>query len=297
MKPVEKGILISLTAYACYAVAAFMVKTLALSPQLIVFARNTTGFCFFLPLFLLHREKLKTKRLSFHCARSGISLATIYCSTYGIQHLSLGDAILLEQTAPFFILLLLFIWNGRKISLPSLLAIVAAFAGVGYILKPHFHLLQIAALASLGAAFFLALSLICMESLGKTEPALCILFYFFLISSLLSFAPAMGHWNEITSYNQGFLLLLVGVIFALFQLLLTRALMLADANVIGSYTFSGTLFSIILGTLFLDEELTFPRILGSSLILLAGLYIFYEKRKSKTVEKSDMELGASSDEK
>lgn len=101
LRPVEKGILFAVAAFACYALAALFVKTVTLSYPLIVFMRNAIGLLVFLPFFLKNKEELKTKRLPFHCLRVILSLATIYCSTYGIQRLHLGDAILLEQTAPF----------------------------------------------------------------------------------------------------------------------------------------------------------------------------------------------------
>lgn len=284
MRPIEKGIILALAAYSCYAFAAFLIKITPLSYPLIVFARNAIGLCFFLPFFLQKKEQLKTKRFPFHFVRSCLSLATIYCSTYGIQHLNLVDAILLEQTAPFFILAILFFWRGEKISMPSALAILVAFIGVGCILKPHFDLWQISAFASLAAGLLVALSYICIESLAKTESSFSILFHFLWISSLLSISPSMGHWSEVSSMQHGILLLFIGILFALFQLLLNRAMMFANANIVGSYAFFPTLLSVVLGYLFLGDGFSFSRLIGCLLTTGAGLYIFYEKSKSAAKE-------------
>ena len=277
LRPVEKGILFAVAAFACYALAALFVKTVTLSYPLIVFMRNAIGLLVFLPFFLKNKEELKTKRLPFHCLRVILSLATIYCSTYGIQRLHLGDAILLEQTAPFFILAILF-FKGEKISFLNLMALLTAFAGVGYILKPHFDVWQLRAIASLGAGLFAALSILAMQSLGKTETSLSTLFYFLLLSTLLSMGPTAGHWTEISSWQQGLFLLLIGIFFAIFQYFLTHALTLANAQVVGSYSYFTAIFSIILGIVFLEEKFTFSRMIGTTLIIGAGLYIYYEKR-------------------
>lgn len=279
LRPIEKGIFLAILAYACYSFAAFLIKLTPLSFQLIAFARNLIGLFVFLPFFLQKKEQLKTKRLGFHLIRSILSLATIYCSIYGIQHLHLGDAILLEQTAPFFIPCISFIWCKEKVSLSHALAILLAFIGVGYILKPHFDLLKIGAIAALGAGILAALCFVCMQSLTKSETPLSILFYFLLICSVLSIGPAFSCWREITSLSQIFLLFGIGILFALFQLFLTQALTFTNANVIGSYTYFTAIFSTLLGVFFLGEILTLSRGIGSTLIIGAGIYVFYERKK------------------
>lgn len=60
----------------------------------------------------------------------------------------------------------------------SVIVIFIAFIGVGFILKPHFDLWQIGAIASLAAGFLVAVSYICIESLSKAESSFCTLFYF-----------------------------------------------------------------------------------------------------------------------
>jgi len=279
---VKKGILFSIAAYACYSFAAFLVKRLILPFPIVVFARNFIGFLIFLPLFLRNKDQLKTKRLGFHCARSCLSLATIYCSTYGIQRLQLGDAILLEQTAPFFIPIILFLWNKEKISRLNCAAIFFAFIGASYILQPHLDVWHLSAIASLGAGFLAALCIVCMQRLAMTETVLATLFYFLFVSTLLSIGPAASVWSGALSIYQWTLLLCIGIFFALFQFLLTKALVFANASVVGSYTYFTVVFSIVLGIVFLAEEMTFARMMGSFLIIGSGLFIFFARKKNNS---------------
>jgi drug/metabolite transporter (DMT)-like permease len=279
LKPIEKGIFFALIAYICYTIAVFLIKVISLPFSVIVFARNVIGFCFFLPIFFLNLGQLKTKRFFFHWVRTCLSLATIYCSTYAIQHLNLSDAILLEQTTPFFILAISFFWKREKMSRASITAILIAFIGVGCILKPHFDFWNIGAVISLLAAFFAALSYISIESLSQTESSIGILFYFLGISSLLSVGPAMGYWTEITSTKHIVFLVTIGILFALFHYLLNRAFVFVNANFLGSYIYFVSAFSLILGYFFLNEELSLSRLTGCLCIIGAGIYIFYEKRK------------------
>lgn len=277
----EKGIFLAIASCACYASAALLIKTAALSSPLIVFSRNLIGLLVFLPFFLWKKEQLKTKKLGSHFFRACISLAAIYFSTYGIQHLNLGDAILLEQSAPFFILAILFVWKREKISFLNLVAMSVAFVGVISIIAPHFSIFHIGSLASIASGFLIALSFIAIESLVKTQTPLATLFYFLFFSTCLSIVPALGRWSEIVSLQQGLLLLLIGVFFALSQLLRGKALTLVSVNVVGGYSYFATLFSVLLGSVFLNEKFTYIRMLGSALIIGSGVYIFYEKRNAQ----------------
>jgi drug/metabolite transporter (DMT)-like permease len=275
----QRGIFLAITSYACYALAILLIKVTPLPTELVVFARNFLGLLVFFPLILWKRTPLKTKKLSSHFFRSCFSVAAIYCSTIGVKHLNIGDAILLEQTMPFFILLILFFWRGEKIFFSHFVAMVAAFIGVICIASPQFAVFQIGALASLVAGFLVALCFILVETLVKSEEPLTTLFYFLLISSLLTLGPALATFKEINSLKNLLLLFIMGVAFASTQLLRTQALTLIPANIVGSYSYFAPLFSIILGAIFLNETLSYSRILGSIFILGSGIYIFYKKNK------------------
>lgn len=289
---VSKGIFLTLASYSFYALAIFFMKILSLSPPSIVFIRNITGLLLFSPLFLWKKELLKTDKLSFHFLRAMLSLAAMYCSTYGINHLKLGDAIVLEQTAPFFIILILFLLKKEKIPLRSLAAMGIAFMGVVFIAAPEFAIFQFPALASLASGLLAALCFVTVERLVKTETSLATLFYFLLITSLMSVGPASFRWDEIDLSTQWPFLLLIGLFFALCQLLRNIALTFVGSSVVGSYSYCVPLFSLLLGGAFLEEEFTLNRIAGSLLILGSGVYIYYEKRRfsSDTISAKEFPL-------
>ncbi len=276
----KKGIFFAITAYACYATAACFIKLITVSPELIVFFRNLVGLCVFFPLFFKNKSQLKTSNFWLHCIRSVISLATIYCSTYGIQRLKLADAILLEQTAPFFILAILFVLKKENISLTNFICICAGFLGVFLILTPSGQLENAGTFASLGAGFLIAVSIILMKRLSKTESTYSTLFYFLLLSSVLSAAPAMRSREESLSFSVVSFLFLIGLFFSLFQFFLTRALTHINSQVVGSYACLSIIFSFAFGGFFLNEELTFTRLLGASLIIISGIFTYYSETKN-----------------
>ena len=257
-------------------------KSIPASPLSLVFFRSLIGLLIFSPFFIWRKEELKTKKLPSHLLRTLLSLMGIYCSVYGVQHLNLGDAILLEQTAPFFIVAIFFFWRKEKTSLPTLIAMGVAFVGVMLIISPQFAIFKLSSLASIASGLLAGLCFIAVEALVKTETSLSTLFYFLLISTLVSAVPALRQSTQIDFVLHWPFLLLIGLFFALSQLLRNVALTFINSNVVGSYSYFAPLFSILLGVMFLDEVLTYNRILGSILILGAGIYIYYEKRQQET---------------
>ena len=79
------------------------------------------------------------------------------------------------------------------------------------------------------------------------------------------------------------MLILIGVFGGFGQIALTYAYRMAPAAEISIYNYSGIVFSIILGYIFLGEILNMTSVIGCSLVIIAALltYIF-SSRKSKT---------------
>lgn len=283
ISPSKKGIFLTIGSYACYAIASFIVKLVSASQFSMVFSRNLIGLLIFSPLFIWKRKELKTKKLIPHILRTSLSLMAMYCSVYGISYLNLGDAILLEQTAPFFVMIILFLWKKEKISLFNFISMLISFTGVVLIIVPQFAIFQIYSLASLASGLLAGLCFIIVETLVKTESPVATLFYLLLVSTLVSAVPAFPQLKELDFFFYWPFLLLIGFFFALCQMLRNVALTFVNSNVLASYSYLCPLFSIVLGLIFLDEPLTQNRIIGSIMILGSGVYVYLEKlNKEKT---------------
>ncbi len=285
----KKGIFLAIGSYASYAIASFIVKTISTSPLSIVFSRNLLGLFIFSPLFIWKRKELKTNKLMHHILRAFLSLLAMYCSVYGVSHLHFGDAILLEQTAPFFVLTISFFWKGEKSSFSNLIAIIIAFLGVILIIIPQFAIFQIYSLASIASGLLAGLCFIIVGILVKTENPTATLFYLLLISTLASAVPAFPQLKEINFFVYWPVLFLIGLFFALCQMLRNVALTFINANILAGYSYLCPLFSILLGVIFLDEPLTYRRILGSIMILGSGIFIYFEKMRGEYLAKEKAE--------
>ncbi len=289
MKRDSKGILLAIFAFFLYSLAILLIKITHSSHTLIVFSRSITGLLFL--IFILYSQKIvfwRTQKIRLHFSRSIISLLSIYCSTYGIKHLVLVDAILLENTLPLFTTLITLVGFKKKIDKKRIGALLLGFIGVFFILKPKLDVFQYASLASLSVGFLTALSFVLVYKLSKTDKLFTTLFYFLLFSTLLSAIP-LGFSNEhIPKSITILLLILIGVFFLTYQFLITKANSLASPNTICCFSYLTVAFTMLWEWLFWARPIDRLSLAGSILIIASGISILLPSRR-RTFQKEIMQ--------
>lgn len=242
-----------------------------LPTEVIVFARNIFGLALLMPWLLRYGlSAIKTDYLRFHVLRAVVGVTAMMCLYYSWGHLPLAEAAMIKQTAPFFIPLIAFFWLGEKVGLGVKLAIFTGFVGVILILNPTGETLNIAILIALFGAMLGALAKVVIRRMSGTESPQRVVFYFALISSIISFIPASFNWVT-PNLEQLAWLVLMAITSTTAQLLLSRGYGLAPAGQLGPYTYASVAFAAIFGWLIWDELLGLNSWLGLLLIFGAGL--------------------------
>ena len=246
-------------------------SSVTLPNEVIVFLRNGFGLLFLLPwLFRNGLKNIPTKRLPEQIFRAFSGLAAMYCFFYAIAHLKLAEAVLLNFSAPLFIPLIALIWLGESVPPRRILAIIIGFAGICLILKPGVMLLKPAAFIGLASAVFAALAMVTIRRMSDTEPAIRIVFYFSMISTLVSAVPLLWKW-QLPALDTILVMALAGIAATMGQLLLTFSYSLSPAAQIGPYTYSTVIFAALYGWLFWAETPDILTIIGAILIGIAGI--------------------------
>lgn len=266
---------------ALYAVAAELFFTsmaagvklasVELSNETIVFFRNLFGLLFLLP-WLLRRgvNGLATRHLRWHVVRSLAGLSAMYCFFYALAHIPMAEAVLMKLTAPLFIPLVAFLWLGERFPRSVGIAVVVGFAGVALILRPGFGELSPVLLVALCAGALAAAAKTGVRQLTRTEPISRVVFYFALVSTVVSALPLTWGWT--TPSVQGWGLLLLLALLATFgQVFMTAAYGLAPAAQIGPFTYTSVLFATAYGWLFWGDTLTLLSGVGAALVFAAGV--------------------------
>lgn len=220
----------------------------------------------------LHRGlgQLKTTDLPGHIGRDLAGVSAMYCYFYASAHLPLAEAVLLNYSMPLFIPFIAALWLGEQVSPRLWAAIGVGFAGIVLILKPGLSLFTPVSLIGLASGLFAALAMVSIRRLSKTEPTLRIVFYFSLVSTVVSAAPLIWRWQ---TPDPGLWALLIGMgaLASLAQLLLTRACSHAPAAQVGPFTYSTVVFAAAIGWIFWSEIPDLLSFGGTALVCLAGV--------------------------
>ncbi len=254
--------------------ALVKVATAELPNTVVVFFRNFLALVIMTP-FLLRGSglnSLKTGRLSLHLVRSLAGLGSMYLFFFTIGRLPLAEAVLLAYTSPLFIPLVARIWIGEPVPPAVRWAVLIGFAGVVLILRPGPGVIRPMALMGMGAGVLIAVAMVSIRRMSDSEPPGRIVFYFALLSTLVSALPMAWDWQAPSLQAMG-ILGGVAVLAVIGQILLTQGYSLAPASRMGPFSYANIVFASLLGWLFWSETFSLLSGLGTLLVCAAGMLI------------------------
>lgn len=254
--------------------------SLDLPTEVIVFYRNLFGLLLLLPIvFNSGFSSLKTQKFHLHLLRAGVGLTAMYGFFYVLGNMPLAEAFLVKLTTPFFMPIIAAIWLGESIRRKNVAAIALGFIGVIFILRPGTDAFTPIALIGIGAAFLAGSAKVTIRLMGSTESSVTIVFYFGVISSVLAAIPLLWSWQVPLAHNWPWIVLM-GLAGTLGQLALTRAYRIANPGQIGPYVYSSVVYGAALGWFIWGESLMISTIIGSALIILAGILNLSRPKKA-----------------
>jgi drug/metabolite transporter (DMT)-like permease len=197
-------------------------------------------------------------------------LGGMYCFFYVIARLQLFESFLLISTAPLFIPIIAYVWIHEPVERKVRGAIIIGFIGIILILKPGTGVFQPIAFVGLGAGLMGALAMVSIRRMSSSEPTIRIVFYFTVFGTLISAMPLVWSWQS-PKAEIWWLLVLMGLLAAVGQFLLTKGYSLAPAAKVGPFSYSNVVFAMLLGWLLWGEILDFLTWVGAFLICIAGI--------------------------
>lgn len=239
--------------------------------EIVVFARNLAGLLLLLPIMLLQRDVgFRTAVFDRHLWRALTGLIAMYGFFYAIAHLPLSSAMVFTYSSPVFIPLVAWIFLKEPMTLRAWATALLGFVGVLLVCKPSGGILNQFALIGLGSSVLAATAFVTVRALGATEPATRVVFYFALLSTVVSTVPLLWAGRAITLHEFG-LLAAIGALATLSQLCLTRAYALAPANRIGPITYLAIVVAGLYAWVLWGETPDGFAIAGAGLIFAASL--------------------------
>ena len=263
----------------------------SLNNEMVVFLRNVFVMICVLPWIRRggHPSNVRTGCFRLHLVRSLAGLSAMYCFFYALSRIPLSAAFLLLSSSPLFIPLIAWVWLREPVAATVRIAILTGFVGGLFILKPGFGMFQPAALVGLGAGILSATAMVTIRRMSPTEPAIRILFYFTVISTLASAVPLIWAWQ--TPAPAALLsMALLGLVATAGQYLLTTGYSLAPAAQVGPFTYTNVVFATLIGWIFWNETLDALAWVGAALVCIAGIIA---SRRSESAASSPASAGCS----
>jgi len=277
-----RGALLLMAGELLLALMAAMIKHLSLQglpSELIVFARNALGLVFLFPILFSTGGlgQLRTQRIGLHLLRATTGVAAMFCFFYTIAHVALAEAILVKMTAPFFLPLTAMLWLGDRVTLRTWLAILLGFVGVAVIMRPGTGAFNPVLLIALLSAALMGVAKVSIRKMADTEPPRRIVFWFGAFSTLISAVPLLwvDTWPSTTQFGW---MLAIGLVATIAQICMTTAYQLASPGKVGVYNYTAVIWAASLGWLIWDERLHWTFLLGTLLIVSAGIWNLQKPR-------------------
>lgn len=210
--------------------------------------------------------------------RSLFLLAASSCFFLAISLMGLAEATAIMNLNPLLITLGAAVFLGERFGLRRAMGILAALIGALIVIRPGSEVFSPAAVLPLIAAFFYAGFALATRKVGRREDPMTSLFYAALLGTAVLSVAVVPVWQRPDGFGV-FLMLAVGALGALGQILVIRALMLAEASAVAPFSYVGLIFAALWGALFFGEYPDGPTYVGAGIIVSAGLYVWHRETR------------------
>ena len=277
LTPAARGVLWALFATFNFALMGVLTKE---SARLFAYQSNELATWRNLPAVfalgayaLLRRQRFSTQLLRAHVVRSVSGASASLIQFYTLTILPLATAVTLGYSSAIFIALFSFLLLRERITRRTIAVLVIGLSGVAILLRPGFNSGQAWGLSCglVGAAATGLAHLQLREMSATGEPAWRIVFYFSLVSTLMSamLATVQG-WHAPPLASLPYLLG-IGVSGLTAQLALTRAYAVGQKFTVAALSYLTVVYSVVFGHYLFRETLGWQEMAGIAIIISAGL--------------------------
>lgn len=257
-------------------------------PGQIVFARSAFALIPIIAMLAWQgemREALRTERPAMHVGRAvfGVAAMALWFSAVGI--LPLPEALAISYAAPVIVVVLAALILHEAVRLYRWGAVIVGFIGIIVILSPHLTAggaaagsRPLGALLALGSTLMMAIVVILVRQMTRTETTGSIVFWFSIMASLVSLLTLPFGWT-VPDWEQAAILVAAGLLGGIGQLFLTQSFRYGEASTVAPFEYASMIWGVALGWLLFGELPQAATILGGSILIAAGIFIIWREHR------------------
>ncbi|MGF6906780.1 DMT family transporter [Fusobacterium sp. PH5-44] len=241
------------------------------------FFRNFVAAIISLVVILKNNESLKVdkKNMKFLFIRAVLGTIGILCNFYALDHLLMPDATILNKMSPFFTLIACWVVLKEKLSPVQVVAIIIAFIGSLFVIKPSFsNILIVPSIIGFCGGLASGTGFSFVRLLGKRGvKGIIIVFFFSAFSCLLTLPYIILNYHPM-SIKQVIILLFTGLAAAGGQFSITTAYYYAPAREISVYDYFQIIFAAIISFVIFHQVPDKYSWIGYGIIFLMAFLMF-----------------------
>jgi drug/metabolite transporter (DMT)-like permease len=276
------GIAMTVLAIGLFAAMDTIGKSLMASYpfQQVVWARYVFQFALmllFLPWLGLP-GLLRTRRYGLQIGRGLLLLLATWCMYAAIRVVPLADAYTITFVAPLLVTALSVPLLKERVGWRRWGAVVVGFIGVVIVIRPGFGEVPWQLLLPLVTAACFALYQIFTRliSVDPDETPFVMLFYLAWVGAAVMTLVGPFYWRPVALTDWPWMVA-IGALGGLGHLILIRALVVAPASLIAPFTYSQIIWALIAGYFVFGDVPDVWMLLGCTVIVASGLFVFYRE--------------------
>ncbi|MDF0595720.1 DMT family transporter [Psychromarinibacter halotolerans] len=286
MQPL-RGILLMVLAISCFAVMTAFVKAAGRIP-----AGETVFFRAFcaLPVIAMWLalkgelpSGLRVNSVPGHLVRGIAGSLAMGLGFLGLKYIPLPEATAIRFITPILIVIFAAIFLRERVRMFRITAVAVGLVGVSIIMWPQLTFegggaVRLGALVTLASAALASCAQILIKAMAGTERTEAIVFWFSATASLLALTTIPFGW-VMPMGIEWFWLIGAGLIGGAGQIFLTSSYRFADAGTLAPFTYLSMIWALVIGFFIFDELPTVGMLIGSALVIAAGVAIVFRERQ------------------
>ena len=212
--------------------------------------------------------------------RAILATADVSCFYLAVRYLPLADAMTFYLAGPIYVTAMSALFLNERVGIYRWAAVLVGFVGVLIALNPALGTLGIGSLIALVGSFVYAIFIVTTRQVRNTS------------NVVLTTTQALGglafgaigspfSWVPVDSGSHYLLLLLLGAVSILAITCVNQSLRLAAASVVVPYQYALIVFAVIFGYVFFGDAPRLNTLVGATIIVASGLFIFLREKRLK----------------
>ena len=222
----------------------------------------------------------KSKFRFIQLVRGSILAIEMCFAHYLFLKMGLIETHAIFASGPLMVAVLSVFFLNEKVGWRRWTAIIIGFIGILIILRPGTKVFDPLSLIALGCAFAFAVYQILTRYVSREDSSDTSLFYTGLTGFILLGLIGPFFYTSINNYDW-VLILTVCILGAVGHYLMINAFKFSEASLLQPFTYLHLVFVSIIGVVIFDEVLEFEVLIGSGIVISAGLFTFWREHIKK----------------